>query len=445
MAKRLEVLRCFFMKNNFLSKFNWIYFLSKRFSGVDSSSRLVATKIIPSLGIGFGVMALIVIISVMNGFQSTSIDTLMEISSFHVRVNANDKSNEKEFYNFCKDYEQVTSVTPFLEAQGLLVGKRGKQQAALLRSVPHSIIFEDSGFANEVDVYSGEFDLETPMSICLGSELARNLGVGVGDTISILALSGNSSVDLFSDDRVFTVTGLFFTSNLEINSFYAFISLEDGRKILGNGTDNFYGLKLKDYNKDNIVIHKINENNFEVECQSWRDYNRSIFTALRIEKNVLLILVLLIFIVVGVNIFNGMRRMVFERREEICVLRALGADAKSIKNVFVIQGLSVGLIGAIPGLILGLLLCVRMDIVFSLLASISYGLQYFFTMLFNPSFAPYISENLIYLQYANIPAKINFGEVFYITIFGIISAVVSSWIASRNIMKFQVSEVLRDE
>lgn len=433
------------MKNNFLSKFNWIYFLSKRFSGVDSSSRLIATKIFPSLGIGFGVMALIVIISVMNGLQSTSIDTLMEISSFHIRVETNENSNEKEFYEFCKNSSQVESVTPFLEAQGLLVGNRGKQQAALLRAIPNSIIYEDSGFANEVDVYSGEFNLETPMSICLGSELARNLGVSVGDKISILALSGNSSVDLFSDDRVFTVTGLFFTSNLEINSFYAFISFEDGRKILGNGTNTFYGLKLNDYNKDNILIHKINENNFNVECQSWRDYNRSIFSALRIEKNILMILVLLIFIVVGVNIFNGMRRMVFERREEICVLRALGADAKSIKQVFVIQGLSVGLWGAIPGLILGLLICVRMDVVFSLLASVSYGFQYFFTMLFNPDYASYVSENLIYLQYANIPAKINFGEVFYITIFGIISAVISSWIASRNIMKFQVSEVLRDE
>ena len=292
------------MNNNFLSKFNWILFLSKKFSRVDSSSRLVATKIFPSLGIGFGVMALIVIISVMNGFQSTSIDTLMEISSHHVRVKINEKSNEQEFYNYCINSQQVTSVTEFLEAQGLLVGKRGKQQAALLRAVPNSIIYEDLGFANEVDVYAGEFDLETPMSICLGSELARNLGVTVGDKVSILALSGNSSVDLFSDDRVFTVTGLFFTSNLEINSFYAFISFQDGRKILGGATDSFYGIKLKDYNRDKLFIHEIEKNNFKVECQSWRDYNRSIFSALRIEKNVLMILVLLIFIVVGVNILT---------------------------------------------------------------------------------------------------------------------------------------------
>ena len=104
------------MNNNFLSKFNWILFLSKKFSRVDSSSRLVATKIFPSLGIGFGVMALIVIISVMNGFQSTSIDTLMEISSHHVRVKINEKSNEQEFYNYCINSQQVTSVTEFLEA-----------------------------------------------------------------------------------------------------------------------------------------------------------------------------------------------------------------------------------------------------------------------------------------------------------------------------------------
>ena len=433
------------MNKNFFSKFKWIYFLSKRFSGVDSSSRLVSTKIFPSLGIGFGVMALIVIISVMNGFQSTSIDTLMEISSHHIRVKTNEKSLEKEFYDFCNSNPNIKTITPFLEAQGLLVGKRGKQQAALLRAIPQSVIYEDLGFANEVDVYSGEFDLETPRAICLGSELAKNLGVTVGDSVSILALSGDSSVDLFSDDRVFVVTGLFFTSNLEINSYYAFIPFDDGKQILGGEQNILYGLKLKDYNKDNVVIHKINENNFNVECQSWRDYNRSIFSALKIEKNVLLILVLLIFIVVGVNIFNGMRRMVFERREEICVLRALGADAKSIKRVFVVQGLSVGLYGAIPGLILGLLLCVRMDVVFSLIGYISYGFQYFFTMIFDPSYAPYLSQNLIYLQYASIPAKVNFIEVFYITMFGVISAVVSSWIASRKIMQFQVSEVLRDE
>ena len=433
------------MKNNFLSKFNWIYFLSKRFSGVDSSSRLVATKIIPSLGIGFGVMALIVIISVMNGFQSTSIDTLMEISSHHIRVKTNENSLEKEFYDFCDLNQKIKTITPFLEAHGLLVGKRGKQQAALLRAIPQSVIYEDLGFANEVDVYSGEFDLETSRAICLGSELAKNLGVTVGDSVSILALSGDSSVDLFSDDRVFTVTGLFFTSNLEINSYYAFIPFEDGKQILGGEQNVLYGLKLKDYNKDNVIIHKINENNFNVECQSWRDYNRSIFSALKIEKNVLLVLVLLIFIVVGVNIFNGMRRMVFERREEICVLRALGADAKSIKQVFVVQCLFVGLYGAIPGLILGLLLCVRMDVVFSLIGYVSYGFQYFFTMIFDPSYAPYLSQNLIYFQYASIPAKVNFIEVFYITMFGVISAVVSSWIASRKIMQFQVSEVLRDE
>ena len=153
----------------------------------------------------------------------------------------------------------------------------------------------------------------------------------------------------------------------------------------------------------------------------------------------------LILIVVGVNIFNVMRRMVFERREEICVLRALGADAKSIKYVFVLQGLSVGLLGSIPGLVLGLLLCVKMDVVFSLIANISYGMQYFFTMLINPSYVSYLSQNLIYLQYASIPAKVNFWEVFYISMFGIISSVISAWLASRKIMKFQVSEVLRDE
>lgn len=433
------------MKNSFTKNFSWIYFLSRRFSSIDKSSRFALTRIIPAIGIGFGVMALIVIISVMNGFQNTSINGLMEISSYHIRVSGNEKFDDIEFLNNCDTDSNIESVIPFIEAQGLLVGKKGKQQASLIRALPQDIIIKDKGFAEELDVYSGEFDLSEPMSICLGSDLAHELGVKVGDKISILALSGGSDVDLFSQNRVFTVKGLFYCTYSEINSLFSFISLEDGNSILGSNSQIIYGLKLKDSQKDAIVINNIKEKNSNCECESWREYNRSFFGALRIEKNVLIMLVFLIFLVVAVNIFNGMRRMVFERREEICVLSALGANSKAIQSVFVLQGLIVGLSGAIPGMILGLLLSVRMESVFSLIADLSYWVQYFITMLISPEKIYMVKQNTMYLFYAEIPTKVNLIEVMYITIFGFLSSVISSWLASKKIMKFHISEVLRDE
>ncbi|MDE5799001.1 MAG: FtsX-like permease family protein, partial [Treponemataceae bacterium] len=179
--------------------------------------------------------------------------------------------------------------------------------------------------------------------------------------------------------------------------------------------------------------------------ESWRQYNRSFFGALRVEKNMLMLLVFLIFVVVGINIFNGMRRIVYERREEISVLSAFGGRSPLIQSIFVAQGFLVGVIGAIPGLALGLLLSVRMGAVFSLMSKLVYAAQRFAYMLVSPQSAAFVRENPMYMIYGNIPPRIIPGEVLVITIFGIFSSLLASWVASRGVLKMTVAEVLRDE
>ncbi len=418
-------------------------FISNRFSKVDSRGRTAVTSALSSLGICFGVMALIVVLSVMNGFQMEFIDAIMEISSYHIRVSGVD--DDEAFERWCRENPMVVSATPFYEAQGLMVATNGREDAALVRAVDPHVMDIDKGFERELNIVSGDFDLDEPDQIVLGNDLARAIGARVGGMVNIYALSGSTDVSLISQDREFLVTGIFYAKYADINSAYSFVSLEAGEKQFGSDAKKIYGIKLKDSNKDSLAISKIEEAFPGVKSESWRSYNRTFFGALRIEKNILMMLVFLIFVVVAINIYNAMRRMVYERREDIAVLSALGGTMSQIQSVFVMKGFSTGLKGAIPGLILGLGITVNMEKVFILLSKAQYWIQYFFTMVVSPENASMVQENPMFGVYANIPARMVFSEVAAIFLFGILSSVVAAGIASRQILHLTVAEVLHDD
>ena len=424
----------------------WIFFVSRRFAKVDRSGRSAVTGFLASLSICFGVMTLIVTVSVMNGFQMGFIDSIMEISSAHIRVTAPQDFNQQAFEQQCFRPELgVVAVEPMYEAQSLLASSTGRQAASLIRAVSPDIIYTDAGFNREVKMISGEFDLSRPGYIVLGSQLARQLGLRVGSTVNMLALSGGSDVDLISDNRVFVVSGIFSCGYAEINNSYSFISLDAGQQFFGKDATKLFALKLADSEKDMQVIYQLEKALPGLQTESWRSYNRSFFGALKVEKNLLMMLVFMIFVVVGVNIFNGMRRMVFARRAEIAVLSALGGRKRQVQLIFILRGLLTGLGGAIPGLLLGMLLCVQMDVIFALIAKLSYWIQYLFTMATNPAMAMFVRENTMYQVYASIPARMFPAEITFITIFGVFSALAASWVASRKVLAMTLSEVLHDE
>ena len=347
----------------------WIFFISRRFAKVDSRGRAAASGVLASLGIGAGVAVLIVIISVMNGFQAGYIRSVMEISSFHIRAVQNQdqpQQNEDELLRQIKETPGVLSAVPMYEAQTLAVGKNGRQRSALIRGVPWDMMESDKGFAEQITVSSGFFDIQDEMTCVLGNTLARGLNVRPGDEINLLALSGGEETDLFSGDRKLKVTGIFSCGYADINSSFIFMSLETAGKMLGVDSAHFYGIKLVNSEDDQRCVAVLKNNIPGVDFESWRSYNRSFFGALKIEKNVLMMLSFLIFVVVGVNIFNSMRRMVYEHHEETAVLSALGAQKKEVQLVFLLQGLTTGLYGAVPGLFAGLAICARMKDVFLL-------------------------------------------------------------------------------
>ena len=431
--------------SSFFANLKWINAVSKRFARVDRKGRSAATSILATMGICFGVMTLIVVMSVMNGFQMSFIDAIMEISSYHIRATEVSEENESTLYDICKKNKNVLSVTSFYEAQTLMTGKRGRENAAIIRAIQPDVYINDKGFYGQINMLSGSFNLSQQDSIVLASSLARKLGVSVGDTVNLLVLSGGSDVSLFSDDRYFKVTGIFSTGYSEINSSFSFINIADGKKYFGYSSPKIYGIKLKNSNDDVHTISYLEKGLESAKFQSWRDYNKTFFGALRIEKNILLLLVALIFVVVGINIYNGMRRLVFERRSEIAILSAIGAKNSDIKSIFIMRGFTTGVIGSFAGVILGILISINTDFVFNFASDIMFWVQYFFTALFSPKNLMFVQENSTYAVYANIPARMFFSEIVMIALFGLAAPLFASWAASKNVLKMTVAEVLHDE
>ena len=437
-------------KNNFFNSLRWISVVSRRFARVDRKGRSAVTSVLATLGICFGVMTLTVVMSVMNGFQMSFIDSILEVSSYHLRVINVAPEQENALKAACETEKRIRACVPFYEAQALMTGEKGGAVAVNVRAADESIYYKDEGFKKELRMISGSFDFSQTDSIILGSTLARNLGVRTGDTVNLLVMSGGSDVDLFSSDRLFTVRGIFTTGYAEINSACAFTGTAAAEKYFGASAKKIWGIKIKNYDKDLGVVASIKKqlglsDSSKTQIQSWRSFNKTFFGALRIEKNMLLLLVALIFVVVAINIYNGMRRLVFERRTEIAVLSALGARKGGIKSIFIMRGFIMGTVGALTGVVLGIIISLNTDVVFTLAAKLMYGIQYLITALTDRQNLQYVQINSSYNLYASIPARLFPGEVTAITLFGVFSPLIASWAASRNVLKLTVSEVLHNE
>lgn len=430
---------------SFRLSYRWIFDVSRRFASVDRKSRSSATSFLAVLVICFGVMSLVTVVSVMNGFQMSFVNAIMELSSFHIRVSKSDSQTEADFLNFCADSKEIRCVSPFYESQALLVGNKSKESAGIIRGVDARTCEFDEGFAREIKIVSGSFDLSSADCIVLGSYLAQSLGVTTGNTVNLLALSGGKDVELLSQNRQFKVTGIFECGYYDINQGYAFVSLEAAHMYFGEDAPVFYGIKIRRPQNDGFVSAAIKSRFPDAAVQSWREYNRTFFGALRVEKNILMLLVFLIFVVVAVNIYNGMRRLVFERSQEIAALSALGGTSFQIKAIFVVRGFLTGAAGTVIGIVLGIFISLNIRSVFLAVSHCLYWLELFFTSVFSPENAAFVTENQMYAIYASIPARIIPSEVLLISLFGVLSPLLASALASRSVLKLKIAEVLHNE
>nr|MCR5045978.1 ABC transporter permease [Treponema sp.] len=243
----------------FKNNLSWVYYVAKRFSLVDLKGAGAFTSRLSTLGICFGVMTLIIVISVMNGFQSEFIDAIMEVSSYHVRVQK--VSDKKGLEDFLSKNKMVLSFSEFIESESLASSEKGKQAALLVRGLDSDIMQKDSGFKKELRITRGSFDLqkkylskdnESLEPIVIGNSLARSLGVRVGDAIELYSISSDRPlVESFTKPKTFVVSGLFITGYADINSSYAFIEKEAAKEFF-SGSPMTVGVKLTKSSHDSI-------------------------------------------------------------------------------------------------------------------------------------------------------------------------------------------------
>lgn len=448
----------------------WLWFLASRYILGPSKARKRSASILSFLGIAVGVMAILIVLSVIEGFQSSFIDSILEISSYHIRI----ETEEAEQLGQGLEVEQgvnlelveelgkqpyIKSVLPFVELQTIMRAGRKGQQGALVRGIPENSFTLDKGLQTHLTIEEGSFDVSSANNIVVGAELAYFLGLSLGDSLSLVSLSGTALENLEAESTMFTVGGIFRSGYYEYDLSWAFISIDRALELYGQGAPITYGVKLNNHLQDNRAmqsIARILENatihtGAKYRSESWRNFNRGFFSALKTEKILMFSLLCLIFIVVALNIFQGQRRKVMENYEEIGLLKALGASNIAVRFIFMLNGLAIGISGAIAGLIPGIAIASNIQGFFNLIESIvNAGIKIIniIFMLFgrvNNSNADFtiFSPSIFYVK--EIPSHIEVLEVVFICLFAIGSAATAGWLASKKSTQITPAEVLRYE
>ncbi len=436
-----------------------LYMAWRTFRARRRSSGL-ASSLLSVLGVGVGVMVLTSVLGVMNGFQLGFIGSILEVSSYHLQLSLPGGGPlPPQALAAVARLPRVTAMIGYSDSQAIAEGSFGRQRGCLVRGLPEDVLERDAGFRDAVLMVQGDFDLSAPDSILIGAELARLLGVSAGDPITLLTLSGQAYSRLIPLRREFWVSGLFRTGYYEFDSGLAMISLPAaGATFWGGGEPPLtYGIKLADRFQDRRAEEAIRAavgpllpaaERGKARLASWRDYNRAFFSALLMEKIVMVVLIGLIFVVVGFNIYHTLRRAVRERFEEISVLKALGSPSSSVRFIFILDGFLIGLLGGLLGLSTGLLIANNINEVFRLVEGavnllLSLGRQLLaFSRWSGESFSIF-SPTYFYLL--EVPSRVLFPEALMIVLFGLLSSTAAAFMASLRVSDVRPAEILRYE
>jgi lipoprotein-releasing system permease protein len=418
---------------------SWITLVASRWFRPGSRA---APSLLPSAaGIAVGVAALVVIIGVMNGFQSGFIEAVLELDSYHLRVDPGREADDVDAARAAADLAQslaalpgASVALPFADLRTLATNARGRVEGLRIKLLPADAEALDPAIAG-LSWRSGGYG----GGIALGSELARRLNAPAGTELKVLLVTADEESGIESAMIPVRVSGVFHTGFYDFDAGLALWSFDEATQA-GLVESPQVGVKLKDrYDDARFSAQAAAVLPEGAEFESWRHYNRAFFGALRMEKNVMMSLVGLIFIVVGVNIFHSMRKAVYERMEEVAILKALGGRPAAVQAVFVLNGAAAGLGGAAVGLAAGSAIALNVNAVFGFIEQAA-GLA---ASLFGGDGIRFFSPELFYLT--DVPVRLWPAELAFIGLAGALSALIAAFAASARVGSFTPAEVLRNE
>ncbi len=384
------------------------------------------------LGIGLGVAALIIVLSVMNGFQKEVRDRMLSVVSHIEVVEAGGAAlpDWRATAARARQHPEVIGAAPFIAAQAL-IARGDDMRGVVVRGISPDDEATVTDLAAQIHDRTLVKLVPGEWGVVLGIELARSLGVREGDRIS-LAVAGGMVTPAGVVPRVkqLTVVGTFSAGHYEYDSGLALIHVDDAARLFRVEGPTGVQLRLKDLQEARQVAFELAvELGPGVQVRDWTRTNRTWFAAVQVEKRLMFIILTLIVAVAAFNLVSTLVMTVTDKQADIAILRTLGASPRSIMGIFMVQGAASGIIGTLGGVALGLLVAFNIDVIVPAIER-----------LFGMSFLP----GSIYLI-TQMPSDPQRGDIVPIAVISLLLAFVATLYPSWRASRVQPAEALRYE
>ena len=379
------------------------------------------------LGIMLGVAILIIVMSVMNGFKTDLTNKILGLNP-HIVVQPNGFKINDNYISKLKNNFKDISVSKTYSGEGIIL-INDKAKGIIFKGINN----KEQKIKNflENNIVSGDIKNFKKNNIFIGSELSFNLNLNEGDKVSLMSSAFVATpLGNLPKQENFNIAGIFNTGFVEFDQNIIFLTTDDALSIFDKNTND---QNLEIYLKDPLEadsykkkIQKFNQNYF---IYTWSDLNQSFFSALKVERNVMFIILTLIIIVAAFNIISGLTILIKNKTKEIAILKTLGLNNSSIKKSFFLTGFTIGFFATISGIVLGTIFALNIEKV-----------RIFLSTVFKLEIFP---SDIYFLE--KLPSEINLNSIFLIFILSLLVSAIASYIPARHISKMKTFRALKYE
>ena len=379
------------------------------------------------LGIMLGVAILIIVMSVMNGFKTELTNKILGLNP-HIVIQSNGFDIEDNYISKIKNNFKDVSVSKTYSGEGIIINN-GQAKGIIFKGVNKN----ENKIKNflENNIVSGDIKKFKKNKIFIGSELAFNLNLNEGDKINLMSSAFVATpLGSLPKQESFNIAGIFNTGFVEFDQNIIFLTTDDALSLFDKETkDQNLEIYLKDPLDANIYKKQIQNFNQNYFIYTWSDLNKSFFSALKIERNVMFIILTLIIIVAAFNIISGLTILIKNKTKEIAILKTLGLNNTSIKKSFFLTGFTIGFFATISGIFLGIVFSLNIEKIRVILSTV-FKLEIF------PSDIYFLEE---------LPSEVNLLSILIIFILSLLVSAIASYIPARHISKMKTFRALKYE